>query len=374
MQWSKDNKTNMRKSLTGFIKAGKLNETKQISCLTLKVTKYCNVQHCNRFACLNYLCSGQTFYKKVIMIVRLAATFLYRKMAIWKLNNIMINWQTNPQPSVLPNKWRFNISQDWEVLRDDFDSVSSETTPDATLQALNFHHSPLGYLEERAARFVDVTDKPKLVIEPEDNGQPITDSKDEKVRKELERTAKKKARRNNLYTLVRQALATGFAALLLSGPALLSCLFVLVLLSCPRLPTLSWSCLSMPAMSSRPPVPALSSYLPMPALLSPLILALLSFPMPALTSCSVLGQALTWFTFSALKTFKQALSDKLLGRQSTSPSPPELFYPFPILGPLPKKNNRKQSFDTTFINSRPLAANHTAKEVDLSFKECGCPA
>ena len=84
---------------------------------------------------------------------------------------------------MLPDKGRFNTSQDWEVLGDNFDSVSSDTIPDNTLQALNFHLSPLGYLEEGALRFVDVTDNPDLTIEPVDNGQPITDSEDEKMRK-----------------------------------------------------------------------------------------------------------------------------------------------------------------------------------------------
>ncbi len=85
---------------------------------------------------------------------------------------------------MLPDKWRFDTSQDWEVLGDDFDSVSSEIIPDATLRALSFHYFPLGYLEEGAPRFVDVTDEPELAIEkPEGDVGPITDSEDEKTRK-----------------------------------------------------------------------------------------------------------------------------------------------------------------------------------------------
>ena len=137
------------------------------------------------------------------MVVRLAVTPLRRRMAIQKLNNIMINWLTNSQPNVLLDKWRFDTSQDWDVLRDDFDSVSSKTILDATLQALGFHYSPLGYLEEGTPQFVDVTDKPEFAIEPENDGQPITDSEDEKIRKGLERAAKRKAQRDNLYVLVR---------------------------------------------------------------------------------------------------------------------------------------------------------------------------
>ena len=99
---------------------------------------------------------------------------------------------------MFPNQWRFNTSQDWEVLGDNFNSVSLETIPNATLQSLSFHHSLLGYFEEEAPLFIDVTDKQELAIEPEDNNKPIMDSKDEKARKKLECAAKRKAQRDNL--------------------------------------------------------------------------------------------------------------------------------------------------------------------------------
>ncbi len=278
----------------------------------------------------------------------------------------MINRLTNPRPSVLPDKLWFDTSQDWEVLGDDFDSVSLETIPDATLQALGFHYFPLGYLEKGAPRFVDVTDKPELAIkEPESNIGPITDSEDEKTRKVSERAAKRKARRDNLNAPMRKALAAGSAAFLLSCPPMPG------LLSGPLIPSSSSGplvpgllSLPMPTPSS-PPMPAPLS-LPMPALSSP--------PMLALSSRSVLGPTPTRLTSSALKTFKQALSDESLGRQSTSPCLAELLCLFPTLGPLPKKSNCKRLFDTAFINSLPLARNHTAEEVDLSFGKCRCPA
>lgn len=90
------------------------------------------------------------------------------------------------------DKWRFNTCQDWEILRDDFDSVSSDTIRDNTLQALDFHFSPLSHLEEGALQFVNVTDVSDFMIELLDNGQPITDSKNEKVKKQNKLTAKKK--------------------------------------------------------------------------------------------------------------------------------------------------------------------------------------
>ncbi len=81
MKWSKDEKSHMRKSLVGFVKAGKTNETRWTSCLT-RVTKYWGVQHRDRFARLNYPRSSQTFYRKVITVVRLATTPLCRRIAV----------------------------------------------------------------------------------------------------------------------------------------------------------------------------------------------------------------------------------------------------------------------------------------------------
>lgn len=53
----------------GFIKASKKNKTRRTSCLK-KVTKYYGIKYCDRFAYLNYLCLSQTFYKKVITVVK----------------------------------------------------------------------------------------------------------------------------------------------------------------------------------------------------------------------------------------------------------------------------------------------------------------
>ena len=283
---------------------------------------------------------------------------------------------------MLPDKWRCDTSQDWEVLEDNFDSVNSKTIPDATLQALAFYHSPLKYFEEKAPRFVDVTDKLELAIEPKVDNQPITDFKNEKVRKGLKRAAKRKARRNNLCVLLRQAFITGSVAFLLLGPALSSCSPMFASLSCHKLLNLSLSCFPVPALLSCPGlpipllfrlfVPALLSYSSVPTLLSLFVPALLSLPVPALVSCFVLGPNPTWLTSSTLITFKQALSNESLGRQSISPSLLEPLCPFPVLGPLLKKSDCKRLFDTTFINSRPLATNHAAKEVELSFEKCGC--
>ena len=144
------------------------------------------------FACLSYLCSSQTFYRKMITVLRLVATPSCRKIAIRIYNNLRINWLTNLWLSIFPDKWRLNTSKDWEILGEDFDSVSLKTISDATLRALGFHNFPLSYLEEGPPWFVNTTDKPELAIKPKDNNQPITNSEDEKARKRYNAQLRKK--------------------------------------------------------------------------------------------------------------------------------------------------------------------------------------
>ncbi len=180
---------------------------------------------------------------------------------------------------------------------------------------MGFYYFSLGYLEKGAPYFVDVTDKLELVIEEdEDNGQPIIDYEDKKVRKVLERTAKRKTQRNNLCALVWKALAAGSAASLLPRSP------VFVLSSCPGSPTLLPSHPLELALLFRLPMPALSFCPFVSALSSFFVPALSSSPLPASPSCSVLGQTSTCFTSSAYRIFKQALSDEPWGHRSTSPS------------------------------------------------------
>lgn len=266
----------------------------------------------------------------MITIVRLVTTPSYRTIAIQKLNNITINRLTHLQPSVLVYKWRFDTSQDWEVLGDDFDSVSSDTIPDSTLQTLGFYLSPLGYLEKRAPQFVDVTNKPELAIGLENNAQPITKSEDNETRKGLEYIAKRKVQRDHLRAPVQAfaACSTAFSSSCPESPALL--------LSCPPVPALSLSHLPMSTLSSTP-VPALSTTL---------VSTLLFPPILALSSCSMLGLAPTHLISSTLRTFKWALSDKSLRRHSTSLI--KRLCPFQIFGPLSKKSKCNWLFNTAF--------------------------
>ena len=290
----------------------------------------------------------------MITVLKLATTPLCHTIAIWKLNNIIINRFQSPQPSMLSDKWQFDTSLDWEVLGDNFDSVSLDTIADNTLGSLNFYFSPLAYLEERASRFVDVTDNPYFTIEQVDNGQPITNSKDETVRNQNKRAVKKKTRLDNLRTAVRASTA--------GSTALLS--FCHAPIFYPRSPAPSSSCSGSPTWLS--PLPAClgtptvlsSHFMPTPVLASP----------TALTPLSMLGPTPPHLASTAARTFEQAFSDELLCR---STSPAEFFCPFLPLGLLLKKTDRKRTFDTAFINSRPLASNHSRKEFDLSFAECG---
>ena len=191
---------------------------------------------------------------------------------------------------------------------------------------MDFYFSPLDYLEEGALRFVDITNNPDLTIEPMDNGQPITDSEDEKVRKQNKRTARRKTELNNLRAAVRDP-APGFTALLSSYPGSLTC----------------W--LPLPARPGTPTA-LLSRLVRVPVPGSPAVL----LPLP------VLGPTPPHLASTAFRTFKQALSDEFL---RCSASFAESLCLFPLLGLLPNKTDCKWTFNTVFINSVLLAGNHT---------------
>lgn len=93
---------------------------------------------------------------------------------------------------MLPNKWQFDTSQDLEVLGDNFNSDSSDIILDGTLQALGFHFFPLGYFKKRLSQFINVTKNLDLTIEQVENGQLITNTEDEKLKKQNERVTKRK--------------------------------------------------------------------------------------------------------------------------------------------------------------------------------------
>ena len=69
----------------------------------------------------------------------------------------------------------------------------------------------------------------------------------------------------------------------------------------------------------------------------------------------VLGPTPPHLASTAFRTFKQALSDKPL---HCSTSLREFFCPFPPLGSLPDKINRKRTLDIAFINTCSFAGSH----------------
>lgn len=215
------------------------------------------------------------------------------------------------------------------------------------------------------------------------------DSKDEKVKKRLERAAKRKAKPNNLYFFIRvPAAGSATPSLFCFGilTLLLSCLgltlavaFAASLSSRPRSPTLLLFWL-MSALSSHSMPTSLSCSMPALSTFDYTLAARLPLLVPVsrpktlsiLSSLPMLGLALTHLTSLVLKTFQQTLSDEFLRHYSTSSA--ELLYLFPILDSLLEKSKRKQPFDTTFIISRPLGTNHATKEINLRFGECRCSA
>lgn len=182
----------------------------------------------------------------------------------------------------------------------------------------------MSYLEEGVPWFVDVTDESKLAIEPKqvENGQPITDSENEKIKKRLKCIAKRKTWRNNFRALV-QALAAGSATFSLSHPGistlLLSCSMPALLSR--SVPAASLSCSRSSTPLSSRLVPALLSHFVSTALSSVRTLAarlLLSTPVSCTRTLTtllfhlVLSPTLTHLTFLALRTYNQVLSNESL--------------------------------------------------------------
>ena len=203
--------------------------------------------------------------------MKLAPTTSRRIIAIKKLNNIMINRLQNLRASVLPDKWRFDSSQDWETLTLDFRGCSTDDIADETLQALGFHISATGYFEEGSPRFTDVTDL-ELTAEPavmNNPGQVVTDSEEKVVKKKNKCVAKRKKRLVKLCTLVGSLLSPCHKSSLLSSPHFISTL--------------------VPAFMPAPMPHFMPAPIPVPLSCpgSPVVLSSGRVPTPAAVSCQV---------------------------------------------------------------------------------------
>ena len=189
----------------------------------------------------------------------------------------------------------------------DFGGFNTDDIASETLQALCFHISTTGYLEEESLRFIDVTDlelnvKPAVV----DNiGQVVPDFEEEVVKKKNKHAAKRKKRLAKLCALVGSLLSSRPKSFLLllscSVPAPVSALvpapmptLVPVTISAPVLAP--FSCLGYPIVllyGCMPAPPAISCR-GIPAFMSPLFM--LGLPL-------LLGPL-------SLRTFQRSLSDK----------------------------------------------------------------
>ena len=129
-------------------------------------------------------------------------------IGIKKLNNIIINHLPNPRASVLLDKWRFDLSQDWETLVLDFKSFSTNDIADKSFQALGFHISAIGYLKEGFSHFTNVTDL-ELTTElamVDNFGQIVTDSEKELLNKKNKYAVKRKERDMRRCAFIRSLL------------------------------------------------------------------------------------------------------------------------------------------------------------------------
>ena len=224
--------------------------------------------------------------------------------------------------------------------------------PSGILQALYFYCSSWGYHEEETPQFLYVTDNSDLTMEPMDNGQPITDFEDEKVRKKNEWVAKTKTQPEDLWVSVR-ALASNSAALLSSFPTFDFCLeSPAFLLSYCR----SSNCLFL----------LHSCFGTSTALSSCLLPALVLISLADLMMLLFLNQAHHYLGFTALSSFKQTLSNEFLYPYLTNTlKTPCLFL---SLGLLPNKTDRKRIFDIEFINFCLFLGNYAWKKIDLSIQ------
>ena len=87
---NKSENKSMWDGLLGYVKASKKNKLRRTNCLA-QISKAWGVQQQDRFARLHYPQYSETFFKRVITVVKRVPTMSYRIIAIKKLNNIMIN-------------------------------------------------------------------------------------------------------------------------------------------------------------------------------------------------------------------------------------------------------------------------------------------
>lgn len=168
-----------------------MNETRCTRCLE-RISKYWGIPYRDRFARLHYSQNSETFFRKVIIVLKMAPLSQSHINSIRKLNNIIVSCLTYPRPSVINNRWRHDTSQDWEYLAKNYNNFTTTLIPDKTLLRLGFHILSIGYLEDRAPCFTKVTEDDNTSfnremvedeVGKEDGKEAVTDSEEEACKK-----------------------------------------------------------------------------------------------------------------------------------------------------------------------------------------------
>lgn len=97
-----------------------------------------------------------------MIIIKLALIPQGQAQALQKLNNTVYFWLNSFRPHVTADKWRHDISQNWEFLVINFKNISDALMDHTDLSKPDPHISGLGYLEEGISHFTKVITEDKV--------------------------------------------------------------------------------------------------------------------------------------------------------------------------------------------------------------------
>ncbi len=147
------------------------------------------------------------------MVVGYTLTPSHCQKAIKKLNNIIITQLiTNNWMNILSYTWRFNITTDWKVSREEFETWPIDLIFDVTLRALGIHVTNLGYLEDKTPRITKFPNSNTVGLDlglgfnlataiPNNNNQPqpnLSDLETEWAKKKVEKVRRRQQRKITL--------------------------------------------------------------------------------------------------------------------------------------------------------------------------------
>ena len=311
--------------------------------------------------------------------------------SIQKLNNIVIFRLTHPCPSVISDRWRHDISQDWEYLAKNHKKLTTAVISDETLLRLDLHISSTRYLENRASHFTKVTEHDNTSFDrkvfDDENGkkdgeETVTNSEEEASKKRAQRKSKKDAARawalllatvpglsapasasvpvsgSSTLTSTSVPMPGSFAAMPESSAALPGSFVAVLELSAAMLG------LSIPASASifvpglSTPIPPFAPMLPKSF---PLPFSTMSLPKTPMPDLAARKQRLDNTISGWNRRSKRTSSEELCGGRIKRTASKEVFLPKASLF-LPlflSSGPGKRKLDKTFINTRLLVDNHT---------------